>query len=213
MNPSLLTVTSQPVTHRDYFNHVAPVWDNMVAYEPELENYMKKFDVRQGDVVMDIGAGTGRLTAILQKLVGSAGQVIAGDISEQMLTIGKKIHPADHCQWICADVCRLPFQDGFADKVICYSVFPHIKQPVIALQEIFRVLRSGGKALILHSCCSRKLNQFHAKLNDVVCFDRLPASRDLACLLEQAGFSAVKAIENPGMYWVEALKSASFPST
>jgi ubiquinone/menaquinone biosynthesis C-methylase UbiE len=208
MNQSFETDVKNSRTHRDYFNRIAPQWNSIVSPEPRLLDYMTKFGVREGDRILDIGAGTGRLTDYLKHLVGTTGLVIAEDISDGMLNIARNSVPQhNNCNWVCADACCLPFKEAFVDKVICYSVFPHLPQPVQALREFYRVLEKTGKILVLHSCCSRKLNQFHANIDSIVCRDRLPVSQDLKKMLDRTGFSEIKAVENPGIYWVEAVKA------
>ncbi len=207
MNQSFNTNVKHTLSHRDYFNQIAPRWNSIVSPEPRLLDYMKKFGVREGDRILDIGAGTGRLTNYLNLLAGSSGQVIAEDISDQMLKIARNsVHNNDNCNWVCADACFLPFKESFVDKIICYSVFPHIPQREQALREFYRVLNKTGKILVLHNCCSRKLNQFHAKIDSIVCHDHLPVSHELKKMLIHAGFSQIKIVENPGIYWVEAVK-------
>ncbi|MBN2412243.1 methyltransferase domain-containing protein [candidate division KSB1 bacterium] len=208
MNQSFKTDVKKYRSHRDYFNRIAPQWNSIVSPEPRLMDYMMNFGVREGDRILDIGAGTGRLTDYLKLLVGSTGLVIAEDISDEMLKIARNtVHKNKNCDWVCADACLLPFKESFVNKVICYSVFPHLPQPVQALREFYRVLEKTGKILVLHSCCSRKLNQIHANIDSVVCYDRLPVSRDLKKMLNRTGFSEIKTVENPGIYWVEAVKA------
>lgn len=194
------------LSHRLYFNRIAPMWDQMVSPENRLKDHLVRFGVQSGEKVLDVGAGTGRLTRILVELTGANGRVMAGDISDQMLKNAAQKISNPSCHFVCADACFLAVQENSFDKVICFSTFPHIVQPVKALQEIYRVLRPGGKLLVLHACCSRKLNAFHASLNDVVCHDNIPRADRLAFLLRQTGFTAIHMDENPQLYWVEGEK-------
>ncbi len=208
MNQSFETNVKNFRKHRDYFNRIAPQWNSIVTSEPRLLEFMTKFGVVEGDRVLEIGSGTGRLTDYLKRLVGATGMVVAEDVSDEMLKIARNTVPKNkNCNWVCADACLLPFKESFVNKVICYSVFPHLPQPVQALREFYRVLDKSGKILVLHNCCSRKLNQFHANIDSVVCHDRLPVSQDLKKMLGRTGFSEIKIIENPGIYWVEAVKA------
>ena len=59
--------------HRNYFNQLAHEWDSLVSFEPILFDYLNQFGVSNGDRILDIGAGTGRLTKLLSGMVGKDG--------------------------------------------------------------------------------------------------------------------------------------------
>jgi SAM-dependent methyltransferase len=105
----------------------------------------------------------------------------------------------------CSDACNLAFTGAIFDKIVCYSAFPHIQKPQRALSEFYRVLKPGGRIVVFHNCCSRKLNHLHARI-PAVCFDKLPKSEYLQALMVGAGFKEIKTIEQPDLYWVEAGK-------
>ncbi len=190
--------------HRSFFNDLAVSWHNKTSSEALL-NSMQQFGVKLDDLVVDVGAGTGVLTLPLSQLVKS-GRVIALDISEKMLATARKNLAGEHIYYSCSDACQLSFHDKSIDKIVCYSTFPHIQKPQCALSEFYRVLKPGGKALIFHNCCSRKLNHHHAKMTSVVSFDKLPKSEYLQTLMRDAGFTEIKTVEQPDLYWVEAEK-------
>jgi ubiquinone/menaquinone biosynthesis C-methylase UbiE len=194
-------------THRDYFNMLAPRWNTKVPIIPILKEYLIKFDITVGDRVLDVGAGTGRMTAYISELVGSSGFVIALDIAELMLSEAKKTQANKNLNFLCADVCNISLKENFFNKVLCFSTFPHIKNPFAALREMNRVLRIGGNLLILHTCSSQQLNKFHSSLNDVVSKDMLPSASDMIPVLKQAGFCAKEITEADDLYWVEAVKT------
>ncbi len=191
--------------HRDYFNRLAAVWNEVVSPELRLHELMLRFGVAGGDRVLDVGAGTGRLSTCLSQLVGPSGRVVAADISEKMLQQSKALR-AGNLHFACTDVSSLAIANSSVDKIICYSVFPHLTRPAAALREMHRVLRPRGKLLILHTCCSRKLNAFHAGLEAVVSNDHLPRAADLLPVLKEIGFVQEKIEERPDLYWVEARK-------
>jgi ubiquinone/menaquinone biosynthesis C-methylase UbiE len=195
-------------THRDYFNSLASEWDAMVEDLPVLRDYLLRFGVSKGERVLDVGAGTGRLTRYLIELTGLEGQVIAEDISERMLIEAGKSINSETVRFVCDDVCELALKSDSFDKVICFSIFPHILHPQKALSEIRRVLRPGGRLLILHTSGSHDLNRFHASLNSVVCYDKLPPAEGMVPLIRKSGLMERLIEEREDLYWVEAEKPA-----
>ena len=192
--------------HREYFNGIASEWSEKMTDDPIFRDYLIRFVVSSGDCVLDVGAGTGRMTKYLAELVRPDGMVVAEDIADCMLMEGKKILGNHHQHWLCDDLLRLSIKDKTFDKILCFSAFPHFIDPMAALKEMYRVLRPSGKLLILHTSSSAQLNEFHTSLNGVVCNDVLPSAKEMIPLLNQAGFICKEIIERENLYWLEALK-------
>ncbi|NQT26282.1 class I SAM-dependent methyltransferase [candidate division KSB1 bacterium] len=193
-------------SHRDYFNKLAPDWDSKMPSQPEFREYLIRFGVSSGERILDIGAGTGRMTRLLVDAVGPNGCVVAQDIALQMLIETRSLLQNQVASLVCEDVHALAYSDLSFNKVLCFSAFPHFPNQSAALLEMARVLKHGGRMLILHNISSNKLNAFHATLSDPVNRDRLPHSSELLQMMFQADLKPVLVEETNDLYWVEAIK-------
>lgn len=191
-------------SHRDYFNRLATEWETRMPAQPEFKGYIERFGVTSGESVLDIGAGTGRMTRLLRDAVGPDGCVIAQDIAFQMLIKARSHIPRSN--FVCEDIHALAYSDSTFDKILCFSAFPHFTDQISALLEMARVLKSCGRLLILHNRCSSELNAFHATLCDPVNQDRLPRSQELAQMIRLTELEPIRVEEQEHLYWVEALK-------
>ncbi len=192
--------------HRDYFNRLAARWPEAAENEYKFISRLDEFGIQPGDRILDVGAGKGILTHWVQSFASFSVQTIPVDLSERMLLLGKRSQPQTLRSAVCSDIEHAPFHGNLFDKAICYSVFPHFTRPLQAGRELYRLLKPGGRLLVLHSQCSRKLNLFHAQLADPVMYDTLMPAVDLQALFLRLGFSTVRVIENPQLYWVEVAK-------
>ena len=193
--------------HKEYFNSLADDWDERMPPDPALRDYLIRFGVKGGERILDVGAGTGRMSKYMVELVGDKGCVVAEDIAVRMLSNGKECLGCPP-YWVCDDVLDLSFRDAVFDRVVCFSAFPHFTSPVQALREFERVLVKGGRLLILHTRSSHEMNAFHATLDGVVKEDILPDVIAMAGLLEEAGFESEDVFEKDGLYWVTAGKAS-----
>jgi ubiquinone/menaquinone biosynthesis C-methylase UbiE len=191
-------------SHRDYFNRLAPEWDRMMPPETRLLEWFVRFGVAEGDRVLDVGAGIGRVAEVLSEFTGSAGTVFVMDLAEEMLAVAKTRLSGPGLVFACSDAHRLPIRATCLDKIVCYSAFPHFQDKPGVLREMLHVLKPGGKFLILHSTSHGQLNAFHSSLEGPVRNDRLPSPENLKGLLETAGFCVLSAEEADDLYWVEA---------
>lgn len=102
--------------------------------------------VRTNDIVLELGAGSGRHT---EKLTGSSERVVALDVSEKSLKVcveraGRGVSP------VCGDMANLPFADRLFDVVASAGSLSY-GDPQKVDDEIFRVLKVGGTLIVVDS--------------------------------------------------------------
>lgn len=142
---------------RSVFDSVAPKYDVMNdLMSMGLHRAWKAYtvmvaDVKEGQQVLDIAGGTGDLALAFAPKVGSTGCVVHTDINEAMLREGRnrmldagKILPTTVC-----DAEHLPFGDASFDLVTVAFGLRNMTHKDEALKEMNRVLKPGGKLLVL----------------------------------------------------------------
>jgi len=129
--------------------------------------------VRPGQRVLDVAGGTGDMTRLLKRRVGPAGEVWLTDINGPMLVTGRDrladegiLTPAARC-----DAEHLPFPDATFDCVIVAFGLRNMTHKDQALAEFRRVLRPGGRAVVLEFS---KVAKPFAPLYDAYSFQVLP---------------------------------------
>lgn len=122
-------------------------------FSDPLKNF-KAFDIRETDVVADLGAGTG-FYSILAAKVADKGKVYAVEIAADFLqTIRNKAKALklDNIEFIRGDVERpggTKLHDGVLDKVIASNVLFQVADKAAFADEIKRILKSGGQVLLI----------------------------------------------------------------
>jgi arsenite methyltransferase len=130
--------------------------DELARQLPNLEEFRRRVlanaDVREGDVVLDVGAGNGLIGFGALELVGASGRVIFSDVSEDLLDecrrIADELEAADRCEFLRASADDLPLPDGSVDVATSRSVLIYLMDKRPAFVELHRVLRPGGRLSI-----------------------------------------------------------------
>ena len=142
---------------RGVFNSVASKYDVMndlmsmglhrvwKAYAVQVAN------LKQGDQVLDIAGGTGDLAMAFAKKVGATGRVVHTDINEAMLSTGRDrlVDQGLALPTLVCDAEKLPFPDGHFNVVSVAFGLRNMTHKDVALKEMCRVLKPGGKLLVL----------------------------------------------------------------
>ena len=108
-------------------------------------------NLKPGDKALDIAGGTGDLAMAFAKKVGPTGQVVHTDINEAMLRTGRDrlTNLGVMLPTVICDAEQLPFPEGHFDLVSVAFGLRNMTHKDAALREMNRVLRPGGKLLVL----------------------------------------------------------------
>ncbi|MEM7020626.1 MAG: bifunctional demethylmenaquinone methyltransferase/2-methoxy-6-polyprenyl-1,4-benzoquinol methylase UbiE [Pseudomonadota bacterium] len=132
--------------------------------------------VRKGWQVLDLAGGTGDLAAQFSQRVGMQGKVILSDINGRMLETGRDRlldeGLANNIEYVQADAECLPFADNSFDLVTMAFGLRNVTQKGRALASIQRVLKPGGRALVLEF--SHVTQPLLKQLYDTYSFNVLP---------------------------------------
>jgi len=104
-----------------------------------------------GGAVLDLGCGTGAFTRDLAAAVGPDGLVVGLDASPTMLARAAAETSPGNVAYMRADAGRLPFRPAAFDAVCCFAALHPFPDPSAALDEMARVLTSGGRLAVLAS--------------------------------------------------------------
>lgn len=192
---------------RAFFDAHAHGWEERgypADVRGRLEVLVDCFGIEPGEKILDVGCGDGVLVPYLLDRLGPSGFVVELDNSLEMLK-GAARKSARQIQCVWAGVETLPLVDADFDRVICFASFPHFANPVKALKQIHRVLKSAGTLVIAHLLSRDEIARHHAK-STVVLGDELPEEAAMRELMTQTGFCVRRLEDRPGRYLLIATK-------
>lgn len=209
---------------REVFESVADNYDvmndlmSMGVHRLWKRDFIGNSRIRHGDHVLDLAGGTGDIAALLSRRVGKAGSVVLSDINAAMLNVGRQRMEdkgiVSNIEYSLANAESLPFADQQFDAVTMAFGLRNVTDRDAALAEMHRVLKPGGRALILEF--SQVGPEALKKLYDLYSFSVLPVlgklvagdsdsyqylaesirqhppQAELAAMMESAGFEAVQ---------------------
>lgn len=161
---------------------------------------LEALDSKRGEAVLDIGSGPGLLAHDIAKAVGPDGRVAGIDPSDAMLAMSRR-RCADQ-PWAAfeqASATELPFDDGQFDAAVSTQVYEYVEDIPKALSELHRVLRPGGRAVILdtdydslvmHTEDPERMRRVMAAWDEHFVHAGLP--RVLGARLREAGFTVTQ---------------------
>ena len=205
---------------RGVFDSVAPKYDLMNdLMSLGLHRAWKAYtvlvaDVHEGDAVLDIAGGTGDLALAFAKKAGASGRVVHTDINEAMLRTGRErlLDAGVALPTLVCDAEKLPFASDSFDVVSVAFGLRNMTHKDTALREMNRVLKAGGKLLVLEfSKVARPLEKIYGwysfkvlpGLGKLVAGDDAsyrylaesirmhPDQQELKALMKQSGFGHV----------------------
>lgn len=224
----------QTVDENEKAMHVASVFTSVASKYDLMNDLMsvglhriwKRFavglaNVHEGNRVLDVAGGSADLSRLFLKKVGCSGQVVLTDINNAMLRVGRDrlldegiATPTTQC-----DAEHLPFPDHYFDCVSIAFGLRNVTHKEVALREMHRVLKPGGRVIVLEFSKIikplEKAYDFYSfkllpKMGELIANDadsyrylaesiRMhPGQEELKTMMQEAGFARVEYFNMTG---------------
>lgn len=115
------------------------------------EKGFQALSAKKGEIILDLGCGTGEDVVVFAKKVGQTGKVVGTDCSEVMIRTAQSRQSDDQLstEYVVSDAHALKFADNSFNAVWCDRILQHVEDPFSAIKEIYRVLIPGGRAVLM----------------------------------------------------------------
>ena len=154
-----------------------------------------------GERLLDVGTGPGLLALDLARLVGGSGKVVGLDLAPAMVTVAAaRLAEFPQSEVRLGDATKLELPDASFDAAVSTQVYEYVADMPLALSELYRVLRPGGRTVILdtdwrsivwHSAEPARMDRALACWDAHLADPHLPAK--LGPMLKKAGFEVRRA--------------------
>lgn len=151
-------------------------------------------EIKEGDVVLDLGSGAGIDCFLASKKVGDTGKVIGVDMSEEMIAkaeVNAKKYGYGNVEFKLGDIENLPIGDDSIDAVISNCVVNLAPDKLKVFKEVYRVLKKGGRMYVSDIVLLENLSEEQRKDEKLIagCVGGALLKDDYLKIIEDAGFS------------------------
>ncbi len=124
-------------------------WDNLTMefLKPMGDEIIRQLKPKNGELILDVAAGTGEPGLTIASMINN-GKVVITDLAEDMLEIARENasrRGIKNIETKACDVCELPFADNTFDAISCRFGFMFFPDMELAVKEMMRVLKPGGR--------------------------------------------------------------------
>lgn len=152
MEKELEKIRTQQKESWNLFSSGWKKWDNLTMefMRPVGDEIIRVLHPAGHQMILDVASGTGEPGLTIASMLKD-GKVTLTDLSEDMLTIARENAAKKgikNIETVVADVCELPFKDGVFDAISCRFGLMFFPDMSVAMKEMVRVLKPGGKIAV-----------------------------------------------------------------
>ncbi len=125
-------------------NHLMTGWQDILWRRFAVS----RLELSTGGRVLDIGSGNGQIVQEIHRRYPGI-SCVAGDLTLEMMEVGRERISQSRTAWVGADSCGLPFPDGSFDGVISGFLVRNLDDLSLGLKDQYRILKSGGRIAVL----------------------------------------------------------------
>lgn len=187
---------------RDFFRDIVHLFDPPLpeGVPERLEEIVSSAHIVPGDIVLDLGAGTGILVPIIRKYEPTT--IFACDISDNMLARLKEQYA--YAETILADARDITLPDEYIDVIFMNACYPNIVDKRATFANISRMMKPDGRMVISHPMGKAFIDLIRGQTTFPL--DDFPGRSTAGKLLKPFGFEIKDFVDEPNLYIMVAIK-------